>query len=229
MKRFFTSFVFFALITCLFVVVIFFYKDIGRFLNEGKEFLSSLFSTQKTIRELIIENEGLKTKLEEANFSRIKEGRYSYKIARVYSHYPFNDAASIVIDLGSDDGIERGMPVMAEEGILFGIIKETRRTQSEVETIFSPEWKTSVSVGEKSVKAVLSGGPIPVVDLIPAEEDISVGDPVWNGAKNFPMRAHIGSVSEIHKNKNDVWKKASVKAPYKPELLDSVLVITNFP
>lgn len=229
MKNFFKFFLFFVFIICVLIVFIVAHRDIATFLHNGTAFLSSLFSKQHTLEELKLENESLKQQIASLQVVREKRGQYHYKIARVYSQYPFNDAGSIIIDIGSDEGIKIGMPVMIKEGILLGKVKNVKRTQSEVETIFSPEWKTSVNIGKNMTKAVLNGGPTPNVDLIPIDSDVSFGDEIINNTSNFPMGAIFGMVSEINKNANDVWKKSSMKTPYKIEFLNTVLVIVDFP
>jgi len=229
MKNFFKFFLFFIFIVCVFIVLIVAHRDIATFLRDGGAFLGSLFSKQHTIQELTLENESLKQQLISFSVVREKKEQYQYKIARVYSQYPFNDATSIIIDIGLDDGIKVGMPVMVKEGILLGKVKNVRRTQSEVETIFSPEWRTSVNVGKKMTKAVLHGGPTPNIDLIPIDENTSFGDEVTNSVSDFPMGALLGTLSEINKNANDVWKKSSLKTPYKIEFIDTVLIIVDFP
>jgi rod shape-determining protein MreC len=228
MKNFFRFSLFFILILCLIFVFIAAHRDIALFINNGKLFIGSLFSKQESIEELKIENENLKQQIASLEILREKKERYHYKIAQVYSYYPFNDAGLVVIDLGSDDGIREGMPVMVKEGILFGKIKSVKRTQSEVETIFSSQWKTSVSIGKESTKAVLNGGPTPVIDLIPIDKDISFDDEVKNNVPELPM-AFLGTLSEIKKNTNDVWKKSSLKVPYTIESLHSLLVVVDFP
>lgn len=205
------------------------HRDIATFLHDGRAFIGSLFSKQHTIQDLSLENESLKQQLASLTVVREKKEQYHYKIARVYSEYPFNDAASIIIDIGLDEGMRVGMPVMVKEGILLGKIKNVKKTQSEVETIFSPEWKISVNIGKEMVKAVLNGGPTPRIDLIPIDEDVSFGDKVTNGVSDFPMGAFLGTVSEINKNANDAWKKSALKVPYKIEFLNTVLVIVDFP
>lgn len=229
MKNFFKFFLFFVFIIFVLVVFIVARRDIATFLRDGGALLGSLFSKQHTLQELTLENESLKQQLASLSVPREKKERYHYKIARVYSQYPFNDAASIIVDLGSDDGIIVGMPVMIKEGILLGKVKDVKRTQSEIETIFSPEWKMSVNIGKKMVKAVLNGAPTPNVDLIPIDEDVSFGDEVTNNTSDFPMGAFLGTVSEINKNSNDVWKRSPLKTPYKIEFLNTVLITVDFP
>ena len=229
MKNFFKFFLFFIFIICVLFIFITAHRDIAAFLNDGKSFFASMFSKQHSLEELSLENESLKKQIESLNFPREKTERYHYKIAQAYSHYPFNDAGLTIIDLGTDDGIRVGMPVMVKEGILFGKIKNVKRTQSEVETIFSPEWKTSVNIGTGAIKAVLNGGPTPNIDLIPIEGNVAFGDEVVNGAAEFPIGSLLGTLSEITKSTNDVWKKSSLKLPYKLESLNSVLVIVDFP
>ncbi len=161
--------------------------------------------------------------------SSIRSGRYDYKEASVFSNYPFNNYASIAIGLGSDDGIGVGMPVMAAEGVLLGKIKNVKRTVSEVETIFDPNWRSAVVFGANRSKALLVGGPAPYLDLISKEDISNVGDPVLSTAKDFPMNLLAGKILNQESGDNDAWYRAKMEPPFHFENLEKVLVVLNFP
>jgi len=155
--------------------------------------------------------------------------RYRVKEARVFSDYPFNNYAAITIDIGSDDGIKAGMPVLSAPGVLLGKIKDVKRTESEVETIFDPAWRSAVAFGANREKALLTGGPAPYLDLIPKNVSSTTGDAVMNLASSFPMNSLIGKILDWEEGGNGVWAKAKVEPPISFEDLRKVLVILDFP
>lgn len=156
-------------------------------------------------------------------------GRYHYKTAGVFSNYPFNNYASLIINAGSDDGIKVGMPVLAGEGVLLGKIKEVSRTQSEVATIFDPNWRSAAAFGPNRIKALLIGGPAPYLDLISKEATTTIGDSVFNLAKDFPLNLNLGKILNSESGEESIWFRAKVEPPVHFEGLRKVMVILDFP
>lgn len=183
------------------------------------------YASLKAQREFLIRN---CTPQGNADIS-LSSGRFSYKEARVFSDYPFNNYSAISIDLGTDDGIRVGMPVLASEGVLLWKIKDVKRTESEVETIFDPNWRSAVAFGAARFKALLVGGPAPYLDLVSKNASSTVDDPVFNLAADFPINLLVGRILEWEGGESDVWNRAKVEPPASFEDLKKVLVITNFP
>ncbi|MDO8556933.1 MAG: rod shape-determining protein MreC [Candidatus Jorgensenbacteria bacterium] len=152
-----------------------------------------------------------------------------YIEARLYSRYPFNDQGVIVVAAGSDDGVRLDMPVLAREGVLFGRISAVRRTQSEVETIFDPAWRSSVYIGEKNTKAVLRGGKTPVIEFVPKEAAIQKGEIITNSSPNFPLGASAGTILLVHAVDRDLWQSADIDPGYTLNDVQSALIVTDFP
>jgi cell shape-determining protein MreC len=159
----------------------------------------------------------------------LSPGGYDYRVAGVYSDYPFNNYASLAIDLGTEDGVKVGMPVLASEGVLLGKIKSADRTRSEVATIFDPNWRSAAAFGVDRVKALLVGGPAPYLDLIPKEAAMVPGDAVFNLAKEFPLNLNLGKVLERDSGDGGIWSRAKVEPPVRFENLEKVMVVLNFP
>lgn len=231
--KLFKLFIFLVLVFLLLWILFFYRNGTLRVVSNVRVCLSNLFNSsqiENEIAKLTIENEKL---ISEINALRRVNGEtknpFDFKIAHVYSRYPFNNRASLVLDLGSNSGIRQGMPVLAKEGILLGKIKEVRQMQSEVETIFSPKWKNSVGIGDKKAKAVLSGGTTPSIDFIAKEAELKEGDRVFNLSPELPLNLFIGTLSNIFGVSYDVWQRGEISTVYKIEDLDQVFIVVNFP
>ncbi len=186
----------------------------------------------RSFEKLHLEYEALAVRCATSTFvsdASVVSGKYRVKEVKVFSLYPFNDYASISINAGSADGLKEGMPVLAAPEVLLGKIKTVSRTKSEVETIFDPSWKSTVSVGAGRVKAVLVGGATPYVDLLPKNASTTAGDAVLNLAPEFPMDLLLGNASDFREGSNALWLRATVDPLFKFEDIDRVLVVTNFP
>lgn len=217
----------------LFLFLIFFYRGgingvFQGFRTLNLSFWDKSFDYQK-FQDLKLENQGLLVKLGKLEEKAAVSDSFSYQIGRVYSSYPFNDRRLIVIDVGARDGIKPGMPVLINENVLLGRIKNVLRTQSVVETIFNPEWRSSVIIGSKSIKALLKGGMPPTLNLISPGADINLGDEVLNISPELPLDLLIGTINEIKPVLNEVWLAAELVTLYRLENFNKVLVVTDFP
>ncbi len=228
MKTFKGFFKAFILIACFIAIFFFRNEATGAFLSV-RGFVEGLFNSAnyRTLADLKIENASLKKELEKFSVAEKKDSS-QFLEARVYSRYPFNDKNVIVIDKGFADGVTEGMPVLAKKDVLLGRVKSVQRFQSEVMTIFDPDWKTSASIGNAHIKTVLNGANTPRAELIPKDAAVAAGDEVVNSAQEFPLGLFMGTVKSVTLDEKKVWQIADIEVPYAIEDIDSVLIMTNF-
>lgn len=179
------------------------------------------------LQSLRFENESLKLKLKtlEEDKSLIPEKTAAELRAAVYSSYPFNDQAKIVINKGSRDGLREGMTVLAAPGILFGKITAVKKDLSEVQTIFDPAWRSSVGIGSAKTRALLVGGNQPALDLIVKDNLPSAGETVINLSPDYPYGLAVGRVGKIKNTQVEPWATASLEVVYNPNALNEVLIL----
>lgn len=156
-------------------------------------------------------------------------GRYVGISASVYSQYPFNDRNFIFLNRGLEDGIKLKAPVFGLEGELIGGVNNVDRTRAQVETFWSPTWKSAVYVGEKKSKAVLRGGESPILEFLPKNSGVKIGDAVYNASPEFPLYAPIGKVSKILNDDQNPWFGAEIELLVNVDSLREVWVFKNFP
>ncbi|MCP6719882.1 MAG: rod shape-determining protein MreC [Patescibacteria group bacterium] len=220
-------------LTLFFLFLAFFYRGgVNGVLQEFRalnlSFWDGAFDYQR-FRDLELENQGLLAKLGKLEEGVIISEHFSYQVGQVYSRYPFNDRRFVVINIGARDGIEPGMPVLINENILLGKVKDVLRSQSVVETVFNPEWRSSVIIGSEDTKALLKGGTPPSLDLISLGANINLGDEVLNISPDFPLNLLIGTIGEVKPVSNEAWLAAELTTLYRLENINKVLVITDFP
>ncbi|KKU15709.1 MAG: hypothetical protein UX22_C0004G0030 [Candidatus Jorgensenbacteria bacterium GW2011_GWA2_45_9] len=179
------------------------------------------------IAKLSAENTLLKSRIESETYKA--DEPYHGRRTRVYSRYPSNDRSVFTIAAGGDDGMETGAPVITKDGMLIGKISDVRRTQSDVLTIFSPNWRSSAGIGASRVRAVLQGGGTPKLDLIPKEGKISEQDVVFNLSPEYPLDAYIGNIKTVYMSGDGVWQNAELRTPYELQDVDFVFVLVDFP
>ena len=223
-----------AIITTFIIILL-----IGFMVFYGQTSLSSTFNNVKIFlasfsfegkcedcESLIQENKYLKFELQKHRNSSADESEG--KIAKVFSRYPFNDREYIVVNLGKNDGIKIDSPVLTPSKYLLGKVVSVYDNQSEIETIFNPEWKSSVALKVPEIKAVLKGGQVPKLELISKDSEIKEGDFVFNISPDFPYEKLIGEVKNIKKNPEETWHTALVEVPYSIDEITEVIILNEF-
>ncbi len=225
LKGFFKAFVLIA----IFVVIFFFRNEATSALSCVRGFFVSFFHSAdyRTFADMKTENISLKKELEKLRVLEARD-KSQFLEARVYSRYPFSDKNIIVLDKGTADGVTEGMPVLVKKNILLGKIKSVRQFQSEVVTIFDPDWKSTVSIGSSHVKAVLRGANTLRAELIPKDANLKLGDEVQNIAQELPIGFLVGVIRATSTDDKKIWQLATIEAPFSVEEIDSVLIMTNF-
>lgn len=145
----------------------------------------------------------------------------------IYSYYPFNDRAKLVINAGSADGLKIGLPVLAAEGVLLGKIIRVGKHLSEVQTIFDPAWRSTVGIGAQKIPALLNGSLTPVLDLIEPTAEIKEGMTVINLTPDFPYGLLLGRVANFKKTPAQPWISGQLEPFYDLTKLNRALVVTD--
>lgn len=165
---------------------------------------------QQQFNELYLENQSLQGKLT----ANLPVSNSKFKIAKVYSSYPFNDKNAIAITLGSDDGIQESMPVVLGSDVLIGQVVEVYEKYSLVQTIFDPDWRLAVRIGVANTNALLEGGIEPRLTTIDKNKLVKEDDFIYSAAKGFPYGALIGRVKKIASSPSAIFQEAELDLPY---------------
>jgi cell shape-determining protein MreC len=184
--------------------------------------------TYEAFKNLERENAELKARGEFSSPAGANSHAYQYLTARVYSRYPVGGGGRLIVNVGSEDGVREGMPVLLSEGTLLGRVAAVQRTESEVETIWSPAWKSAVTAG--GVKMLLQGGAPPRLELVPKNAALKGGERVLNVSPEFPMGLFLGTVGEPQADSGGgLWAFYGLLAPAGEDEVETVLVVLNFP
>lgn len=157
------------------------------------------------IEALREENEALKVSLGRSSSDRAILGV-------VLARPPVSAYDTLVLDLGSDDGVAVGQRVYVDGSVLIGDIIETTANSAKVSLFSSPGRETSILIGdEKSeAQAVGRGGGNFLVRL-PADISVTLGDVVVMPQ----LRTNIfGMVEEIEVGATDSIQTIYFRAPF---------------
>jgi len=146
------------------------------------------------------------------------------------------------LNKGSADGISEGMPVINQQGALYGKVVKVYNNFSKVMLISSKKSIISVKVQQQEVKAegeeqskevegVIKGSEKLSVylDLVPVDETIKQGDILLTSSleETFPKDLLVGTVTKIQKNDQNPYQQAIVK-PFLTSSINNLFVILNY-
>ena len=155
----------------------------------------------------------------------------SYKAAAVIGRDPSPFLHYVIIDSGSNDGIQRGMPVVTAQGLI-GRVDAVISDAARVQLITDPASSINIRLQNSNVEAVLTGsvtGDLSL-DLIPQNIVVEEGDVVLTSGLGggFPPDLIIGQLVNVRRREADLFQAASVQPVVDFSRLQIVLVITNF-
>lgn len=214
----------------LLVFILAFRVPISRGLDSVRGSFTGIFgrtASEEMLRALERENLELRAALELYASRGTADPAEGALRAHVYSRYPFEEGGKLIVDVGREDGVEVGMSVLLNQRTLLGKVAAVRRSLSEVETIFSPAWKSSVGVG--SAKALLTGGNAPQLSLIPRNAIFATSAAVTNIDPAYPYGLLVGTVGAHLGSGGDLWVTHAIEVPYRENAIQEVLIVTRFP
>ena len=180
-----------------------------------------------SLQQQVSEVELLSTLLEFARSQRENE----YKAASVIFRDPRPFLKYVVIDVGSDDGILSGMPVVSAEGLV-GHVDAVSANAARVQLITDAGSSINVTIQPSDTTAVLLGSITSdlSLDLISKDVDVEPGNLILTsglGGK-YPGNILVGQVASVRTTATALFQQAAVQPTVDFTRLDIVLVIVNF-
>jgi rod shape-determining protein MreC len=206
-------------------------RELRRRNEELQGLADSLMIENVRLKEVESENETLRRLL---GFIQANP-THSYKAAevqgRVIGRDPSNFLSYLIIDSGSQQGIEKGMPVVTERGLV-GRITEAGSNWAKVMLIIDPSSSVNALIQTSRATGVVEGqvGGSLVMKYIPQGDTVNVNDIVLTSGLggNFPKMLIIGQVTAVHQRDIEMFQQAHIQPTVDFNNLEIVLVITNF-
>lgn len=153
----------------------------------------------------------------------------SFKLLMVGTTGLENDMLSI--NKGSADGVAENMPVISQQGALFGKVFKVYKNYSQVMLISNKNSVISVKVQQSGINGVVKGqGALKILfDLVPIDQTISQNDVLVTSALEgiFPKDLLVGTITKVVKNDQDPHQQAQVQ-PFLNPSIDNLFVILNY-
>lgn len=200
-------------------------------LAELEEINLSLRAEIFRLSEVERENEQMRRLLAFAETRPGLELRGAQVVARVISQESTNFLEYIEVDLGTQQGIEVGMAVLTEQGLV-GRISEVNDVTAKVLLITDPSSGVNAILQSSRLNGVvqgLTGGDL-LMDFIPQGPVFSVGEVVLTSGigLRFPRGIPIGQVIERRQRDIDILQQAVVRPTVDFSRLETVAIVTNF-
>ena len=149
-------------------------------------------------------------------------------ISRDISNY----SKTLVINVGSDNGIKEKMTVIADEGLVGYVVSVTNKT-AKIQTIVDSASATSC-LASSTRDAMICKGTIESKSVLSASNietnaRIIQGDSVeTSGLGGIYMKGiHVGKIKKVNEGSNKTDSYATIESAVDFEKIETVLVITN--
>ena len=208
-----------------------FFADMDTLKQENESLKQKNSELEQSLRELEViksENETLK------EYLNLKEKYQDYTTipADVINRDISNYSSTIVINVGSDDGIKEDMTVIADSGLVGHVISVTSNTakvQTIVDTATAVTSTISTTEDTIIVQGTLDDKTTLKATFIPTDAVVLEGDSVETSGIGGIYRKgiHIGTIKEVINTSNITDRYAIVETAVNFNKLNTVLVITN--
>ena len=208
-----------------------FFKDINNLKEENKTLKEKNSELEQSLRELEnikTENETLKEYLGLAE----KYGEYKTIAGYVINKDISNYSKTIIINIGKNDGVEKNMTVIGDEGLVGHVISVTDTT-AKIRTIIDTSSSISclMSTNKESIvcKGTLESNTELKAMYIPTDANLVQGDSVDTSGLGgiYPKGIHVGTIKKIVSTKNKTDRYAIIETAIDFNKLNTVLVVKN--
>ena len=208
-----------------------FFENIEQLKAENESLKQKNSELEQQLREFEIiktENEQLKQELNLAE----KYAQYTTVPGSIISRDISNYSKTLVINIGSDNGIKEKMTVIADEGLVGYVVSTTNKT-AKIQTIIDSASATSClasSTRDSMIcKGTIQNKPQLSASNIATDARIIQGDSVeTSGLGGIYLKGiHVGKIKKVNAGSNKTDSYATIETAVDFEKLETVLVITN--
>lgn len=188
-----------------------------------REKVNSLTSQLSKFKNLEEENNYLRKSLDLS-----EKHKFSFVDASIFSSSASLDGLDFLINKGSRDGLESGLVVVTDEGVLVGKIGDVFDAFSKVVSVIDSSFKVTARDVVSGAGGIAVGGMRNglSLDLIVEEDDIKEGDLiVSSGDDLFPPALIIGTVDLVETKSGELFKKVRIRPAFDQIRFSRVLII----
>lgn len=208
-----------------------FFENIEQLKAENDSLKKQQSELEQQLREFEIiknENEQLKQQLNLAE----KYGEFTTVPGSIISRDISNYSKTLVINVGSENGIKEKMTVIADEGLVGYVVSTTDKT-AKIQTIVDSASATSCLASSTRdtmiCKGTIENKPQLSASNIATDARIIQGDSVETSGLGgiYVKGIHVGKIKKVNAGSNKTDSYAVIETAVDFEKLENVLVITN--
>lgn len=189
-------------------------EDLISEIEKLRKEVASLAIDKSHYQEVITENEKLRSQLEFSEYYN-----YNTVMANVVAKegiFMTSDRRDLIIDKGSQAGINPEYLVLSEEGVVVGKVVEVEAESSRICLTTSPGCQLAASLQNQDQTQGLTDGRLGLtmeMSYIPQLEKIKRDDIVITSglSAEIPRGLVIGKVSDVKSESNEVWQSAIIE------------------
>ena len=208
-----------------------FFENIDELKTENEELKQKNSELEKSLREFEVmktENEQLKQQLNLAE----EYGQYTTVPGMVISRDISNYSKTLVINIGSDNGVKEKMTVIADEGLVGYVISTTANTakvQTIVDSASATSCLTSTTRDSMICKGTIENESTLNATNLAIDSKLIQGDSVetYGLGGIYTKGIHVGTIKKIVEGTNKTDSYAVIEAAVDFQKLETVLVITE--
>lgn len=206
-----------------------FFSDINKIKEENQKLKQANSELEVKLREL----ESLKaenTTLQEYVNLAKKYSEYNTIPAYIINRDVSNYSSTIIINVGTDDGVDVNMTVISDKGLVGHIISVTKRT-AKVQVIVDAASTVSATMSSSNESIVCKGtidnNKVLRATYIPTGAELIQGDSIVTSGMGgiYPKGIHIGTIKEIVTTRNSMDRYAIIEPAVDFSKTYTVLVI----
>jgi len=156
---------------------------------------------------------------------------YSYKAASVIGRDPSPFLRYVIVNIGSNEGILPGMPVVTDKGLV-GRVDAVIAEAARVQLVTDAASAVDVRLQASNTEAMLVGSVTGELSLNSISQDaiLQPGDVVLTSGLGgtYPPNILVGQVVSIRKLQSELFQQAAIQPNVDFTRLQFILVITNF-
>lgn len=158
--------------------------------------------------------------------------QFNLVVARVIGRESATWTRIITIDKGSQDGIQKNMPVVTSRGLV-GVVSEVGTVSSQVSLILDVRTSVGALVQRSRVAGIVEGNlsnPMqPNLTNIPHNEDVHEGDLIITSGLGgvYPKGILIGTIKETKLDRSGLLQVATIEPAVDFQRLEDVIIVSS--
>ena len=205
-------------------------RNVTELIQENDQLIDEVSKLQSQVIQLQEQLQEAEVLYSLLDFARARP-QDDYIAAAVIGRDPSPFLQYMIIDHGSDDGVQHGMPVVTQQGLV-GRVDAVTASAARIQLITDAGAAVNISIQNKNIDAQVKGsvtGEI-ILEMVGQNTDINSGEILLTSGLggNYPADILVGQILEVKNTGNELFQTASIQPAVDFTTLRAVLVIANF-